>query len=130
MKPKVYLLLLMFLIIPFSIAVEEPLTVYEVKFLEVEDIMFEMQEDGFNIVRMNDTLKAARQIYEGQMNIKTESLRDFTLIDSYMEEIDSLKAQGYITKDEINYVPEINFNEGLINEKRIRATSIRFRNCT
>ncbi len=104
MKPKVYLLLLMFLIIPFSIAVEEPLTVYEVKFLEVEDIMFEMQEDGFNIVRMNDTLKAARQIYEGQMNIKTESLRDFTLIDSYMEEIDSLKAQGYITKDEITYV--------------------------
>jgi hypothetical protein len=140
MKSKVYLLLLLILfVIPYSIAADEPETDYEREFYKVEQIMLEMKEDGFNILRMNDTLKAAKQIHEGQMNIKTPSLRDFTLVDSYLGQILELKEQGYVAKDELSYVysvydeiklekPEIDLTEAdiLIGEMQFEFDSERY----
>jgi hypothetical protein len=140
MKAKVYLLLLILLLVtPYSLALDEPEVNYESEFYKVDKLMLEMQEDGFNIIRMNDTLKAAKQIHEGQMNIKTPSLRDFTLVDSYLEQIHALREQGYVAKDELSYVysvyeeikldkPEIDLTEAdlVIEEMQFEFDSERY----
>jgi len=137
---KFYIIItLIFILLPHLSLAEETTIDYETRFLGIEKIMLEMSNDGFQIQRMNDTLKAAKQIYEGQMNIKTASLRDFSLIDSYLLEIENLKTQGYTTKDEIAYVydiynqiksenPEINLEEAklIIDEMQFEFDSERY----
>ena len=46
------------------------------------------------------------QIYEGQQS-RPKDQRDYTLIDTYLEEIGELKEKGHIARDEVTFVYEL-----------------------
>ena len=101
---KVPLLLLFLLIIPTVLA-ENQTNEIEQNFLEIENIISELSSEGFNIQRVNDTYKAAKQIFDSQIETyKDENRRDYTIVIKYIDEIFELNDQAYIAKDEIEYV--------------------------
>ncbi|MCD4760185.1 hypothetical protein K8R33_04845 [archaeon] len=118
---KAYLLFVLLLILPINLAENQTSDIQQ-KFLEAEDMISELSLNGFNIQRVNDTYKAATQIYEVQKKIKNENNRDYDLILKYLGEITELNDQAYKAKDEIEYVyllyddikeknPQINLSE-------------------
>jgi hypothetical protein len=101
---KGFLLLLFLFLIPTAFA-ENQTSEIEQDFLEIDVIISELSSEGFNIQRVNDTYKAAKQIFDSQIeNQKDENRRDYTLVIKYIDEIFELNDQAYVAKDEIEYV--------------------------
>ena len=67
-----------------------------------EQQMFEMSKDNFSIVRYNDTLILAKQLYENQMNKFNNNMSyDFSLVNDKLKELDNIKNKAYRAKDEL-----------------------------
>jgi hypothetical protein len=102
---KLYLLLLVLILVnTFVYSQNETITEIEQDFIEVEEILYELKNGSFNTQRVNDTLKAAKQIYEVQILIENENKRDFSVVEQYLEGIFKIRDQAYNARDEIVYV--------------------------
>jgi hypothetical protein len=101
-------LIFLFLILFSSFAYSEEIIEvdYGAKFNDAAQTILEMSLDGFQTQRINDTLKAAIQIYEGQQS-RAKAQRDYTIIDTYLDEIEELKEKGYIARDEVTFVYDL-----------------------
>ena len=73
--------------------------------------MEEMMEEGFNVVRYNDTLLAAKQEYDIQMfYISQNKSPDFGRLKTYLSKLSDIKQLAYKTRDELIVL------EGVLNE--------------
>jgi hypothetical protein len=109
---KLYLLLIFSLILSQFVLSGEPSEIeveLQIRIEEAESIVLELLNEGFNIQRANDTLEAAKDIFEVKSKSKG-SQEDFILVEKYLDEIFELNEQAYPTRDEINYVYEF-YNE-------------------
>ena len=103
---KIVFLIIFLLVIQFSSAEElEPSNNIEIDMIDAGEVILRMHNDNFSIQRINDTLKAATQIYDAQSKLP-EGRRDYSIIEQYLEEIFDLESEAYVTKDEIEYVQQ------------------------
>jgi len=73
--------------------------------------MSEMIESGFNILRFNDTLTLAEQIYLAQNILSsTGGKTDYLLVENKIEELKTLKEDAYTAMDELNTL-ELSINQ-------------------
>ena len=73
--------------------------------------MSEMIESGFNILRFNDTLTLAEQIYLAQNILSsTGGKTDYLLVENKIEELKTLKEYAYTAMDELNTL-ELSINQ-------------------
>ncbi|MBT3691072.1 hypothetical protein HOG16_02415 [Candidatus Woesearchaeota archaeon] len=122
---KIYLFLIVALILVPFVQSEEVSDIeieLQLKIKEVEIIVFELRDEGFSIQRVNDTLEAAKGIFEVQSQRKSRQ-KDFTLVDKYLDEIFELKKQAYVTRDEINYVYEF-YNDTKKNKPDMNLSEV------
>jgi len=68
-----------------------------------QEYMDEMDKEGFNTKRYNDTLIIARQTYEAQRALgNAGGITDYSLIYDKLDELKEIKENAYISLDEIN----------------------------
>ena len=118
---------IIFLFNAVAVSAERNLTMEEQAALclpDSEDILNELLEHGFNIERVNDTLKTAYNLYEGQLAIKEKNQKyDFSSVLIYCDEIKSIKEIAYIAKDEFDALYKF-YNESFDFEREIDIQSI------
>jgi hypothetical protein len=105
---RIYLFFIIALILVPFVQSEEASEIeieLQIKIEEAENIVLELRNEGFYIQRVNDTLEAAKDIFEVQSQRKGRQ-KDFDLVNKYLDEIFELNDQAYKTRDEINYVYE------------------------
>ena len=103
---KIYILFFILILTMSVLASEEEQEQLQLDIIEAENTLIELSDAGFNVRRVNDTLKTAKQIFSAQLLLK-EHKRDFTLVSQNLEEIAMLKEQAYVAQDEIVYVYEV-----------------------
>ncbi len=70
-----------------------------------KDNMFELQGSGFSIVRYNDTLLAAEGLFNNQAELEAnQGQSDYYLLDQKINELEELKNNAYLAKDELTAV--------------------------
>lgn len=100
---KILFLIILLLTIQNSSATEVNIDQIEADFISADILINRMKDEGFFVQRLEDTLKAATQIFEAQSKIP-ESIRDYSIVEQYLEEIFNLESEAYIAKDEVDYV--------------------------
>lgn len=89
-----------------------------------ENILNELLEDGFNIERINDTLKTANNLYEGQLALNQKNKNyDLSSVLVYCDEIKNIKEMAYIARDEFDALSKF-YNESFDFEKETDVQSI------
>ncbi len=63
-------------------------------------IMAQMAEDGFNVQRINDSIKSTTQIYDAQIILEARNLKaDYSVIISSCQNIEQIEKSAYDAKD-------------------------------
>jgi tetratricopeptide (TPR) repeat protein len=105
MRPKIYIISLLFLILLVPLVnSEEPTTKLELErnISDARAAVEQLEKDGFETQRVKDLLKTAIQIYEGQKKLSKNS-RNYELVIKNINEINNLKDQAYIALDDVSY---------------------------
>jgi uncharacterized membrane protein len=70
---------------------------------ESYSIMADMEKSGFNVIRINDSIKEAEAFYSSQKTLKEKNKEyDFSSVVSYCEEIKTIRESALVSKDELN----------------------------
>ena len=88
-------------------------------------ILNEMHDLGFSVIRINDTLREANNLYSAQVILKAKKKSaDFSFILPYCEEISSVKISALNARDEFLALKKF-YNESF-KGTRINASSVEF----
>lgn len=117
---KLFLIFLFVISFNFICALEANLTLEEESQLclnESKEIYLELIEGNFSVLRVNDSLNTAYNLYEAQNVLKQKGKRtDYSLILPYCEEIKKIKEDAYFASDEIFALKKF-YNESFYGEK-------------
>ncbi len=95
-------------------ALEQNLTIKDQAATCLQDsraILWELNNSGFNTLRVNDSLKKAENLYQAQLVLELEKNNpDFSSVLPYCQEISNIKVQAYKVRDEL-YSALIFYNE-------------------
>lgn len=125
MEKKIIFILIVLLFIPTFVYAEQLNISDETKasycINSSIEIMKKMKEEGFSVIRINDSISNAQTIFDLQQKIKKESRgkEDYSRIFSICEEISNLNSLAYSLRDQINSLEKF-YNE---NSKEIRNSS-------
>lgn len=90
-----------------------------------QDILNELLEHGFNIERVNDTLKTAYNLYDGQLALKQKNQKyDLSSVLIYCDEIKNIRETAYIARDEYDALSKF-YKESFDFEREIDIQSIK-----
>ncbi len=84
---------------------------------ESESILNEMRAEGFNIQRVNDTLRQGREVFERQFELfENEGDYDFEAVLRFCDTIVSIKEDAFITRDEFNSLMNV-YNDTFTSDR-------------
>ena len=86
------------------------------------EIMVRMINEGFNVLRINDSLRQAESNFEAQKILKSKKRNyDFSLVKEYCLEISKIETEAYLARDEFNSL--LKFYNDFI-DKKMNASSV------
>ncbi|MCX6748817.1 MAG: hypothetical protein NT076_04385 [Candidatus Pacearchaeota archaeon] len=115
MKSKqIAALLIAILAINLALALDQNLTIKEKAFNCIEEskaTMAELEKAKFNIIRVNDSLHKAENLYQAQLVLELQKNNpDFSSVIPHCQEISNIRNQAYKVRDEL-YSALIFYNE-------------------
>lgn len=129
-KSLVLLILLAGIIFLFNakaISAEQNLTIEKQAsecLVDSQNILNELLEQGFNIERVNDSLRTAYNLYDGQLALKEKNQKyDLSSVLIYCDEIKSIRETAYVARDEFDALSKF-YNESFDFEREIDIQSI------
>jgi hypothetical protein len=88
-----------------------------------EKIMFTLKEQGFNFIRVNDTISKAKEILEIQLSLKEKGKNyNFSAVTFYCQEVFSIQKNAYDSQNELKVLIRFyneSFEEGIINTSSV-----------
>jgi tetratricopeptide (TPR) repeat protein len=98
---RVYLLLF-FLILPIAFAESNESSYYTQQIVLAQDAMIKMQNNGFSIIRYNDTLLESMQLFKNQAVFEESNKSDYTLLKQKLNDLKLIESNAYLNYDELN----------------------------
>ncbi|MCB9359326.1 hypothetical protein H6503_05315 [Candidatus Woesearchaeota archaeon] len=104
MRYKLIPLLLCFVLVVVSaFAISDEAATLDQQIKDKNAEMLQLRDDGFAIVRYNDTLLLARQFYNAQLDIeKKNGTPNYDTVKSKLQEVSEIKSNAYLTRDELS----------------------------
>jgi hypothetical protein len=134
MKNNLLLILFIFMSVlllngVFSIIVTSPASLLEknasICLNESKIIMNDMVSQGFNVQRVNDTLKEATLIYNSQVILQSRKMNyDFSLVLNYCNEIKKIKSSSIEAKDQFDALVQFRNNTDLPSSSSVKLNGM------
>jgi hypothetical protein len=103
---------ILLLLLPLAYAGSNESGYYSQQITSAYDTMAKMQDNGFSVIRYNDSLTEIRQLFANQEVFEDFNNSDYTLVSRKLESLKLIESNAYLNIDELNalkqYISSIN----------------------